>query len=242
MDRFRFHRPEMQAMLKRLYKAMEIPYADDDDGSLSCDDKYAYLADDLHCAVNASAFPLWYTHGTTTEEGLIDKTYRDRVRNHLKKEEIPFEEFDHNGQHWFLLEEGKEIPVSIYEDAIGEIEGGRPRAQPVAPPPDERVPSLERTMKGMEISINGRDRCTIGVGESGVLSSIVRWVDIQEDAQGISDGFGISVGGLIVEGENRTHCEWLNEVLSVGDAVTIRLVETAFPDKPVIRKNKGSDS
>lgn len=125
----------MQETLKRLYEAMEIAFVEDDQGSLSCDENHAYLADDLQCAVKTSRFPLWYIHGTTTEEGLIDKTYRDRVRNYLIKEETPFEEFDHNDCHWFLLEKGKEIPVSIYEEAIGEIEGDQPCAQPAEPAP-----------------------------------------------------------------------------------------------------------
>jgi hypothetical protein len=128
MDRFRFHRPDMQATLKRLYEAVEIPCVEDDDRSLSCDDRYAHVAHDLQCAVMTSVFPLWYTHGTSTEEGLIDGTYGDRVRNYLIKEEIPFEEYDHNGLHWFLLAEGDEIPVCIYEDAIKEIEDDREHA------------------------------------------------------------------------------------------------------------------
>ena len=125
MERFRFHRPYMQAKLKRLYEAMEIPFVEDEDGSLSCDDAYALVADDLQCAVKTSCYPVWYIHGTTTAEGLIDKTYRNRVRAYLREEKIPYEEFDHNGCHWFLLAEGKEVPVSIYADCVREIEGER---------------------------------------------------------------------------------------------------------------------
>ena len=97
-------------------------------------------------------------------------------------------------------------------------------------------------MKGMEIRINGKRRCIIGVGPSGVLSSIVRWVNIPVDGKSGRNEFGVSAGGLIVEEKKQTHCMWLNEMLTLGDEVTVKLVETNKPDRPKSKKTKKGGS
>jgi hypothetical protein len=92
-------------------------------------------------------------------------------------------------------------------------------------------------MRAMDIRINGKRRCTIGVGTSGVLSSIVRWVDIPAEGKSSrADEFGISAGGLVVKGKRQTHYVWLNEALVLGDEVTIKLVESCKVDRPKSRK------
>ena len=94
-------------------------------------------------------------------------------------------------------------------------------------------------MRAMEIYINGKRRCTIGVGASGVLSSIVRWVDIPiEGKRSRADEFGVSSGGLVVKGKKHIHCVWLNETLGLGDEVTVKLVEKRRVDRPKTRETK----
>ena len=88
-------------------------------------------------------------------------------------------------------------------------------------------------MKAMEISINGMKRCTTGVGDKGVLSTIVNWIGSPEHESGERSGFGIAAGGMTRDEKNRMeHFEWLNTELELGDEIIIRLIETDEADIP----------
>ena len=78
-----------------------------------------------------------------------------------------------------------------------------------------------------EVSINGKRVCLAGIGDSGVLSTIVNWVN------GNHDRLDIHVGGLTQIGINESqHVSWIDQQLIVGDEVSIRIVESVVCDEP----------
>jgi hypothetical protein len=80
-------------------------------------------------------------------------------------------------------------------------------------------------MKAHEVFINGRRVCLAGVGDDGVLSTIVNWVG---DPSG--DDYCLTVTGL----DNRTgqHFKWDIPPVEVGAEVLVRLVEVPAVDSP----------
>jgi hypothetical protein len=86
-------------------------------------------------------------------------------------------------------------------------------------------------MLAFVVSVNGQRVCTIGVGDSGVLSAIVAWTG----RSGESGDLRLSVGGL----DTRTdeHIRWPDPPeIGVGDTVTIQVIETATVDSATERK------
>ena len=93
-------------------------------------------------------------------------------------------------------------------------------------------------MKCFEITINGEKVCTAGVGDDGVLTSIVSLVkssnasDETGESQD-SENLDLRVHGLT----NREfgvpeHREWLHQELAVGDEIVIRIIEASVCDEP----------
>lgn len=81
------------------------------------------------------------------------------------------------------------------------------------------------------ISVNGRQVGTIGVGDSGVLSAIVRWAG----RAGEPGDLGLDIGGL----DTRTdeHIRWPHAPeIKLGDTVTIQVIEADTVDTPTDRK------
>ena len=81
------------------------------------------------------------------------------------------------------------------------------------------------------VSLNGQRVCTIGIGDSGVLSAHVNWVGRPGEA---GDLF-LGIGGL----DTRTdqHIRWPDlPELEVGDTVTIQVIEADTVDPPTERK------
>ena len=88
-------------------------------------------------------------------------------------------------------------------------------------------------MIAFEIYINGKKRCTAGIGDLGVLSSILSWRGRQPDSSGAvpdSDSLVLDVGGF--ESTSRQHSRWLEQDICVGDEISIRVIETDQADKP----------
>ncbi len=85
-------------------------------------------------------------------------------------------------------------------------------------------------MKAHQVLINGRPLCTSGIGDDGVLSTIVNWCG----SAGRGDDFRLSVGGL--DSAAGEHLHWESPELGVGDEVTIRLVEADAVDPPAHRQ------
>ncbi|MEO2092293.1 MAG: hypothetical protein ABGY75_22795, partial [Gemmataceae bacterium] len=81
------------------------------------------------------------------------------------------------------------------------------------------------------VSVNGQRVATIGVGDSGVLTAIVRW----SGRAGESGDLGLDIGGL----DSRTdeHISWPDPPeINVGATITVQVVETDAVDEPTDRK------
>lgn len=93
-------------------------------------------------------------------------------------------------------------------------------------------------MIAFEVTLNGNRVCTAGIKEWGVLSAIVTWVRRQSeqgpDAGNVSEEIGLDVGGL--DSTKGEHLKWILTALQVGDAITIRVVETVEVDTPQERR------
>src|SRR5687767_2219369 len=98
-------------------------------------------------------------------------------------------------------------------------------------------------MKCFEVTINGEKVCTAGVGDDGVLTSIVSFVmsnnasdETGESQNDNSENLDLRVGGLTNREFGVTeHVEWFHQGLAVGDEIVIRIIEASVCDEP---KNK----
>ena len=82
-------------------------------------------------------------------------------------------------------------------------------------------------MRAFEVSVNGERLCVAGIGDDGVLSTIVHWA-----AQKAVGGSFLQVGGFI--SQTKEHANWINQKpLSVGDTVQITIIETDVADRPI---------
>ena len=89
-------------------------------------------------------------------------------------------------------------------------------------------------MRCLEIDINGQRTCVAGAGALGAISAMVTWVrfepeGMEEPAPVPSGSNLLSVTG-ITEALESVHWLEMPTHLSVGDAVTIRIVDTDEPD------------
>ena len=92
-------------------------------------------------------------------------------------------------------------------------------------------------MKCFEVTINGKKVCTAGVGDDGVLMSIVSFVmrcnASAEIGESQNDNLDLRVSGLTNrEAGVSEHVEWLHQGLAVGDEIVIRIIEAAVCDEP----------
>lgn len=85
-----------------------------------------------------------------------------------------------------------------------------------------------------EILINGNSVCRAGADDLQVLTTFVTWARkpsrVSADAE--EPNLHINVGGITLEKERP---QWLNETLSVGDELSIRIVESYVADQPTMR-------
>ena len=95
-------------------------------------------------------------------------------------------------------------------------------------------------MKCFEVTINGEKVCTAGIGDDGVLTSIVSFVmrsntsdKAGESPNDKSESLDLRVGGLANREASATeHVEWLHQGLTVGDEIVIRIIEATVCDEP----------
>ena len=99
-------------------------------------------------------------------------------------------------------------------------------------------------MKCFEVTINGKKVCTAGVGDNGVLSAILALAQRQtvsdgtgEEQNADSESVDVRVGGIInLESGVYDHLEWLHQYLSVGDEITIKIIESSECNEPLSRE------
>jgi hypothetical protein len=102
-------------------------------------------------------------------------------------------------------------------------------------------------MLAFEVSVNGKRVCTAGMGDYGVLTSILTWVRRRpaESLNGarIEEELTFEVSALESRKPNPgEHLKWLSEALHVGDSVSIRIVEVDTADPPVERSRQDVDA
>jgi len=92
-------------------------------------------------------------------------------------------------------------------------------------------------MLAFEIHLNGKRLCTAGIGEPGVVTSIITWVLGERTGSGKKPwDLGLTVGGLVSRTEE--HVNWARRSLRTGDEVSIRIVEVEDSDKPRERRRE----
>ena|ERR1035438_7757026 len=86
------------------------------------------------------------------------------------------------------------------------------------------------SMRAFEVSVNGEKLCVAGIGDDGVLTSIVSWVARHGDGD-----LMLSVGGLYSQTEE--HVNWISHrPLSVGDEIHVTIIETDSVDTPARKR------
>jgi len=81
-------------------------------------------------------------------------------------------------------------------------------------------------MRAFEVSVNGERLCSAGIGDDGVLTTIVSWL-----ARPSGGSMHLEVGGLI--SQTKEHVTWVRQKpLSLGDTVQVKIVEIEAADNP----------
>ncbi len=81
-------------------------------------------------------------------------------------------------------------------------------------------------MRAFDVSLNGKKLCRAGIGDDGVLTTIVDWVT----GKGRAD-LKLHVGGLRCPADE--YIRWVHQKpLHVRDRIQIKLVEATSVDKP----------
>lgn len=92
-----------------------------------------------------------------------------------------------------------------------------------------------------EIWVNGERLCTSGVGDFGNLTTILKWVQFSPE-EIVSEQMMEKLQCLVIWGEaDNKHFAWTGKKLQIGDAVTIRIIEGATPDKPAKTREHEAD-
>jgi hypothetical protein len=97
-----------------------------------------------------------------------------------------------------------------------------------------------------EVKVNGKVVCTAGVGDFGILSAILSWVnthpssrqyEVDEKEQTETEDLFLSVGGMTSQekGDNE-HVRWLDQQpVLPGDEIVIRVLNQSTCDAPARR-------
>jgi hypothetical protein len=80
-------------------------------------------------------------------------------------------------------------------------------------------------MQAFQVFVNGKKVCVAGIGNDGVLSTILTYAPFKRRRE-----TRLRVGGLISPANE--HVAWVEAMLRVGDEVRVRVIETETVDKP----------
>jgi hypothetical protein len=95
-------------------------------------------------------------------------------------------------------------------------------------------------MPAFQVSLNDKKLCTAGVGEHGVLTTMVTWVRRKGGAtrekkpDSVEEELSLHVGGLITP--KQEHVDWVERRLKAGDEVRVKIVGTTKVDQPRARR------
>ena len=87
-------------------------------------------------------------------------------------------------------------------------------------------------MLAFEVSVNGIQLCLAGTESNEVVSTIISWT------RRVPDAINFHIGG-IASGDSQKQFDWLTPHISIGDEITIRLVETETSDEPDQTRPRG---
>ena len=88
-------------------------------------------------------------------------------------------------------------------------------------------------MRAYRVSLNGKKLCLAGIGDDGVLSTILSLATKQGDGH-----IHLQVAGLVSSGNDKIpseHVGWVNQHVRVGDEIRVKIVEAKSTDNPVQR-------
>ena len=97
-------------------------------------------------------------------------------------------------------------------------------------------------MIAFEVSLNGNKVCNAGVGDVGVLTTIITWVRRNgvntetRELENIEEELTLDVSGLI--SSRNEHVRWSESKLAVGDEILIRVTSLESVDSPRDRKTE----
>ena len=84
-------------------------------------------------------------------------------------------------------------------------------------------------MRAFEVHLNGKRLCVAGFDGDGVLNTVVNHLA----GPGRDAVLELRIGGLISSTDE--HVDWHYAKLSVGDEITLKIIETDSADKPTNR-------
>ncbi len=99
-------------------------------------------------------------------------------------------------------------------------------------------------MIAFEVFLNGNKVCRAGVGDLGVLTTVLSWVRREgrntetREPGNIEEELTLNVGGLI--SSKNEHVRWSKSKLTVGDEVHVRVVSVESVDPPSDRRTEDS--
>ena len=91
-------------------------------------------------------------------------------------------------------------------------------------------------MIAFEIQLNGKRLCVAGIGDLGTVTAIMTWVRRKAPPEGTTipdwtaEELNLHVGGI--DSQTNENLVWLRHELQVGDAITVRVIETDSVDVP----------
>jgi hypothetical protein len=97
-------------------------------------------------------------------------------------------------------------------------------------------------MIAFEVFLNGNKVCRAGVGDLGVLTTVLSWVRREgrntetREPGNIEEELTLNVGGLI--SSKNEHVRWSESKLTVGDEVHVRVVSVESVDPPSDRRTE----
>lgn len=105
-------------------------------------------------------------------------------------------------------------------------------------------------MIAFEVHVDGKLVCTAGVGDLGVITTIISWAQrkaSEHEGRALEDrefeeDLTIHVGGLLRESDGTAvHLRWLDTDLQPGSEVVVRVVEVTEATKPSWAERESPD-
>ena len=93
------------------------------------------------------------------------------------------------------------------------------------------IGATETAVYAFEVYLNSKRLCVAGIGDEGVLSTVVTHVVGKGRNQ-----VDLNVGGLI--SPTREFVEWRRQSLRTGDEIRVKIVEATSVDRPNVRRKE----